>query len=116
MHGRIFREKKSSGAVKAVAFVAAVIVLLILIYWSLGSLSNTQEEKQIEIAQDAIVKAAVQCYALESRYPTGLKYLEDNYGLTLDTDKYIYHYRTIGSNMVPEIRVYPKSGSTGTGG
>ncbi|GHU67848.1 hypothetical protein AGMMS49983_19670 [Clostridia bacterium] len=113
MHGRVFKEKKSSGVVKTAGFVAAVIIILILIYWALGSLGTTQEEKQIEIAQDAIVKAAVQCYALESRYPTGLKYLEDNYGLTLDTDKYIYHYRTIGSNMVPEVRVYSKSGSTG---
>jgi hypothetical protein len=113
MHGRVFREKKSAGAAKAVAFVAAVIVLLILIYWVLGNLSSTQEEKQIEIAQDAIIKAAVQCYALESRYPTGLKYLEVNYGLALDTDKYVYHYRTIGSNMVPEVKVYPLSGSTG---
>jgi hypothetical protein len=113
IQGRVFKEKKSSGAAKVVAFVVCVIVLVVLIYYALGSLASTQEEKQIEITQDAIIKAAVQCYALESRYPTGLKYLEDNYGLTLDESKYIYHYRTIGSNMVPEVKVYLKSGSTG---
>ena len=108
MYGRVFREKRSSGAVKAVAFIVVVVVLLILIYRAFSSLSETQMEKQIEITQDAIIKAAVQCYALESRYPTGLKYLEDNYGLTLDKERYVYHYRTIGSNMVPEVKVYPK--------
>ena len=108
MHGRVFREKKSSGAVKVVAFIVVLAVLLFLIYKALVSLSDTQTEKQIEITQDAIIKAAVQCYALESRYPTGLQYLEDNYGLTLDRDKYVYHYRTIGSNMVPEVKVYPR--------
>ena len=108
MHGRVFRAKRSSGAVKATVFIVVVVILLILIYRALTSLSDTQTERQIEITQDAIIKAAVQCYALESRYPTGLKYLEDNYGLTLDTDKYVYHYRTIGSNMVPEVKVYVK--------
>ena len=108
MHGRVFREKRSSGAIKAIAFVVVVVVLLFLIYKALVSLSDTQTERQIEITQDAIIKAAVQCYALESRYPTGLKYLEDNYGLTLDPDRYVYHYRTIGSNMVPEVKVYPR--------
>lgn len=90
-----------------VAFIAVVVVAVFLIYVGLGNLGNTQEEKQIEIARDAIIKAAVQCYALESQYPSSLGYLVDNYGLTIDESKYVYHYRTIGSNMVPEIQIFP---------
>ena len=105
--GRVFRAKKTSETLKVTGFIAAVVALVILVYIGLGNLSSTQEEKQLEIARDAIVKAAVQCYALESQFPGSLQYLVDNYGLTLDESKYIYHYRTIGSNMVPEIKVFP---------
>ena len=92
---------------RVTSFIAAAVVLVILVYIGLGNLSQAQEEQQLEIARDAIIKAAVQCYALESQFPGSLQYLVDNYGLTLDESKYIYHYRTIGSNMVPEIRVFP---------
>ena len=104
---RVFRAKKTSETLKAAGFLAAVVVLVFLVYLGLGSLSATQEEKQIGIVEDAIIKAAVQCYALESQFPPSLQYLVDNYGLTLDEKKYIYHYRTIGSNMTPEIKVFP---------
>ena len=115
MGGRIFKAKRTSETLKVAGFIAAVIVLVILVYIGLGSLGATQEEKQLEIAQDAIVKAAVQCYALESQFPSSLQYLADNYGLTIDETKYIYHYRTIGSNMVPEIKVFlnvPRGGGS----
>lgn len=104
---RVFRAGKTSETLKVTGFIAAVIVLIILIYIGLGNLGTTQQEKQLEIAKDAIVKAAVQCYALESQFPPSLQYLVDNYGLTLDEDKFIYHYSAIGSNLVPNIQVFP---------
>ena len=103
---RIFKAKKTSETLKIVGFIAAVIVLVILVYIGIGNLGNTQEEKQLEIVEDAVIKAAVQCYALESQFPPSLQYLVDNYGLTLDEDKYNYHYEPIGSNMMPRIEVF----------
>ena len=114
MRGRIFRAKRTSETLKVTGFIAAVIVLLIIIYIGLGNIGATQEEKQLEIARDAIVKAAVQCYALESQFPSSLQYLVDNYGLTLDEDKFIYHYNIIGSNLVPNIQVFPVTPRGGT--
>ena len=104
---RVFRAKKTSETLKIVGFIAAVIAIVILIYIGLGNLGTTQQEKQLQIAKDAIVRAAVQCYALESQFPPSLQHLVDNYGLTLDEDKFIYHYQAIGSNMVPNIQVFP---------
>ena len=106
---RVFRARRTSDTVKIIGFVAVVIVLVILVYAWMGNLSNTQQEKQLEFARDAIIKAAVQCYAMESQYPPSLQYLVDNYGLTLDEKKYVYHYRAIGSNMTPEIKVFPNA-------
>ena len=113
MTRRIFRPRSTTVMLKAIAFTAVVVVAIFLIFISLGNLSSTQSEKQMQIAKDAIVRAAVQCYALESQFPPSLQHLVDNYGLTLDEDKYIYHYRVIGSNMVPEIMVFPRNPVTG---
>jgi hypothetical protein len=107
---RVFRPKKTTGTIKVFAFIAVAVVVVCLVYWGLGSLSTNQSDRERQIAEDAIVKASVQCYALESQFPTGLAYLEENYGLSLDHDKYVYHYRSIGSNMMPEIKVFPKTG------
>jgi hypothetical protein len=111
---RVFRARKTSETLKVVGFIAAVIALVILIYIGLGNLGTTQQEKQLSIARDAVIKAAVQCYALESQFPTSLQYLVENYGLTLDEDKFIYHYSVIGSNMVPNIQVFPNVPRGGT--
>ena len=105
MYGRVFREKRGSGAIKLIAFIVVVVALLFLINKALGDLSGTQSDEQIQISQDAIIKAAVQCYALESSFPTGLQYLVDNYGVKLDYDKYNYHYVALGENLVPDVKV-----------
>jgi len=107
---RVFRAKKTNDALKVTSFSAIVVIAVLFVYIGVGSLDSTQEQRQLEIAQDAIVRAAVQCYALESRYPPSLQYMVDNYGLTLDEGKYVYHYRVIGSNMAPEIQVFPRTG------
>ena len=104
---RVFRARKTSETLKTVGFIAAIVVLVVLVYYGLGNIGTTQQEKQLEIAKDAIIKAAVQCYALESQFPPSLQHLVDNYGLTIDEEKFIYHYIPIGSNMVPNIQVFP---------
>ena len=114
MRGRIFRARKTSETLKVTGFVAAVVVLVILIYMGLGNIGSTQEEQQLEIARDAIIKAAGQCYALESQFPSSLQYLADNYGVTIDEEKFIYHYNVIGSNLVPNIQVFPNTSRGGS--
>ena len=113
---RVFRPRKGAGVLKAILFIAIVIVCIALILMGLGRLGSTQDARQSQVAYDAIVKATVQCYALESRYPPSLKYLEDNYGLVLDHQKYVYDYRPIGENLMPQIHVFSVSGSARAGG
>ncbi|MDR1272000.1 MAG: hypothetical protein LBK04_03275 [Clostridiales Family XIII bacterium] len=108
MRTRLFRPPKTSIAVKASLFVVALIAAILLIGWSVGHFEESRDEQHRQIVEDAIVRAAVQCYAIESRYPPGLEYLVDNYGIVLDEDKYIYHYRATGGNLLPEVNVFEK--------
>ncbi len=73
----------------------------------LGNIEKVSEEEEIKNAEDAIQKAAITCYAIEGSYAP-IEYLEENYGLVLNHDKYYYHYEMIGSNVLPIIMVMRK--------
>jgi hypothetical protein len=53
----------------------------------------------------------VHCYAAEGIYPPDLEYLQENYGLQVDTDNFVVDYRPFASNLMPDITVLPKNGA-----
>ena len=73
---------------------------------SLGFLNRTGQRSQ-ETLRKAITRACIQCYAIEGRYPPGVEYLEENYGIQIDHDKYNVFYDGFASNIMPEITVIP---------
>jgi hypothetical protein len=107
---RVFREKKSYGTLKGLLFIAAVVAVIVLILVMTSSVDDSRRNENIKIDKEAIVRATVQCYSIEGRYPSNIEYLEENYGLTLDRSKYIYHYNSIGENMMPIIELFPSGG------
>ena len=92
------------------------LVLPILIFaaagaffvWGISSLTGRTERERLSSVENAITRAAVQAYAIEGQYPSGLSYLQKHYGLSIDTDKYIVEYRVFASNIMPSITVLPK--------
>jgi len=105
---RTFYKKKEHGSLKLFLFIIAAIAALILIWYTASTLGSSHTRESEKIAKEAIVRAAVQCYSIEGRYPESIEYLEKNYGLTLDRDKNNYFYHVIGENIVPDIQVFPK--------
>ncbi len=85
--------------------VVVSILIMIAVSFSLVSLSRNSRETSRQVALDAIEKAVMQCYALEGAYPPDLDYLEDNYGLILNHNRYIYQYEVIAANIHPIIDI-----------
>jgi hypothetical protein len=83
---------------------AAIAVIIIT---AVGNASEKSSSEQLRITEESIKRAVVSCYAIEGRYPESLEYLTDNYGLTIDTEKYIVHYEIFASNIMPQITVMP---------
>lgn len=90
-------------------FKTAVFLLLFVLVSSLLTMGADSKvrEKQLEFLEEAVQRSAVQCYALEGRFPDNLSYLEDNYGLIIDHRNYVVHYETRGDNLLPQIRIIP---------
>ena len=88
--------------------VALIMLFAFYFYYSIENVQAASEEERFDILADAIVRSAVQCYAIEGFYPAELNYLEDNYYLRIDHDKYNIYYECFSSNIMPEFDVYEK--------
>ncbi|MFA9424149.1 MAG: hypothetical protein ACERLG_11255 [Sedimentibacter sp.] len=91
--------------------ILTVIIIVLFIgylYFAVGKAKVGNEEERYNILSDAIVRSAVQCYAIEGFYPPNIQYLESNYGLVVDHDKYVISYNVFASNIIPDIDVFKK--------
>lgn len=107
MKNRFQKKKKIKNKI---VFVLPILLCLFMaaILWSSSSrIFNETTKKQEESTRDAIVKGAVQCYAVEGRYPENLTYLEKHYGVRYDKKKFIVSYEITGSNRMPQVTVIP---------
>ncbi len=85
-----------------VALFTAVAALLINGIWDAQQSADAQG---LRIAQSAVQRAAVACYATEGRYPQDYNYLRQRYGVQVDEEKYIVHYEIFAENIMPDITV-----------
>ena len=66
-------------------------------------LGRTREgRRQLE---DTLRRASVTCYATEGIYPPTLTYLEEHYGVQIDTKYYTVYYNAFAENLMPDITV-----------
>jgi hypothetical protein len=91
-----------SGLFWTLLITAAIILVMTL---SINGLSGQVRDNQAKFVEDAVRRSAVQCYALEGSYPSSIEYLEKNYNLTIDRSRYAVYYESMGSNLLPQIRV-----------
>lgn len=93
----------SSGVFWAVSIFIAVALS---VGFGVITAGKTSVSSQIALLEDTVRREAVQCYALEGSYPQDLDYLKKRYGLRYNTERYIVHYKSLGSNLLPEISVF----------
>ena len=89
--------------------IIIIIVLIVYMYIAVDNAQRKSNEESYNILSDAIIRSAVQCYAIEGFYPPDIGYLENNYGLLVDHNKYFVSYIVFASNIIPEVQVFLKN-------
>lgn len=103
---RFAKTKKEHPLLKQFALpVLLFAAILLLFFGGLRSVSSATESEQLASIRQAVTRAAIQCYSIEGIYPPDLAYLEQNYGLQIDKQRYIVDYRCFASNIMPDITV-----------
>ena len=87
-----------------------LVVLLAVFGASASKMNGSSEERARQIAEDAVRRAAVTCYAVEGCYPESYAYLCEHYNVRVDSDRFIVYYSVFASNIMPEIEVLPLNG------
>lgn len=95
------------GYLRSFIIFMAVIVVFSFLAVSINNRTASEGEKAL---RQAIQKASVQCYAVEGRYPSSVEYLEKNYGIQIDYDRYAVFYEGFASNIMPDITVVKLTG------
>ena len=97
---------KKRGALRWIAL--ALLILLaaaLLIVWKP---SRDLGDESAAAIREAIRRSALQCYAVEGVYPPNLQYLQDNYGLEVNTEDFYVTYDAFASNLPPTVLVTSK--------
>ncbi len=84
-------------------FLAMLLVFLVV---NLNTMAQKTAEESLRSTEEGVRRAAVHCYAIEGQYPESVDYLEENYGLRIDHERYIVHYDIFADNILPEITVF----------
>ncbi len=97
--------KKHKAIITTLAISLTIMVVLIC---GVNNLSEDKKQQDLQRLEDALIRAAVNCYSVEGFYPAEVVYLEQHYGVIIDDDKYNIFYEVVGSNILPTINVYRK--------
>ena len=88
--------------------LALFVLILVAVIWLSGVFSDYNASEYQAMTEQNIIKASIQCYAIEGMYPPNVAYLEQHYGVQVDHDGYIVHYMYNGANLPPDITVFIK--------
>jgi len=91
-------------------FPILAVAAVLCVFTGVSNLENGRTDEGRTRLEDAVRKAAVTCYATEGIYPPTLAYMEEHYGLQVDTGRYTVDYTVCGSNLMPEITVLENEG------
>ena len=82
--------------------IISVFFLFVSVIGSLQRGNLAEEKQQLE---EALLQAAVSCYALEGAYPPSLDYLTEHYGIQINEKYFVVKYELYASNLLPDITV-----------
>ena len=91
-----------------IVVVCLCILAAVCAGFVLSGSSGNLDEEAVTAIRDAIRRSALQCYVVEGVYPPDIEYLQDHYGLQVNTEDYYVVYEAFASNLPPGITVIHK--------
>lgn len=97
--------KKTKGWIITLLFF---LIICIGIGYGLNQTSNNTDVEDVKRVNRMVKTALIECYSVEGFYPEEFSYLQENYALHINDEKYRINYDYQGSNVMPNVVVYRK--------
>ena len=104
----MYSDKRSKKTPLVLAVIMIIIICMVVLFLAFRDSGKDLSDESAMAIRDAVRKGALQCYVVEGVYPPDLEYLENNYGLKINTDDFYVTYDAFASNLPPEVIVTPK--------
>ena len=88
--------------------IFALLLAALALVFCLDRLEEGQSAQGRQRLEDSVRRTAVTCYAAEGFYPPSVDYMETNWGLQYEKDRYVVRYEFFASNLMPQITVLEK--------
>lgn len=88
--------------------LAALLLAALVLFTAVKRPGRDLSEESAAAIRSAVQRGALQCYVVEGVYPPDLQYLEDNYGLQINTEDFYVTYDAFASNLPPTVIVRAK--------
>jgi hypothetical protein len=96
-------------AVVRACFFTLLIVAIIFVAVKNAAAANAAEG--VRLLEDALRRAAVHSYSVSGYFPESVEYIVENFGVHIDTTRFVVHYDVFASNILPDIRVFELRGA-----
>lgn len=88
----------------------AFCVMVLAVVLALGEVDDRNVNEQVSTLKEAVLRSTLTCYAVEGRYPANVEYLEQNYNIAYDRERFIVILDGFAQNILPDIRVLVQGG------
>ena len=99
------RKRRGSGGLGFLVTPVCVLVGVMALFTAMSNLQSGQGEESQKQLENSLRRAAVTCYATEGVYPPTLKYIQKNYGIQIDEERFNVFYDVFADNLMPNITV-----------
>jgi len=85
--------------------VLFTLIVIGMILYGLNQTESSSKAEALRILDDSIRNAVVSCYTIEGKYPESVAYIEENYNIHIDRNRFVVHYDVFATNIMPDIMV-----------
>lgn len=109
----LYREETLWRRLGKQATVLLIPLAILVFLLAMSYLERSTQQEALQRTRQAIVNAAVNCHAIEGFYPPNVEYLAENYGVQIDSSKFVVEYSVLGDNTLPCVNVVLRGTSSG---
>ena len=99
------RKSQGTGLLSGLFLPLVLAAAAVFFAAALNSLDQGRAQETYRRLEETLRRGCVACYAAEGIYPPDIAYLQDHYGVQIDTGRYTVHYSVFAENRMPDITV-----------
>jgi len=103
---RVFRRNIFSSIMSSIAPIIFTLIILGVVLVGLRQAEESSRAEGRRLLEEAIMRVAIHSYAVEGYFPESVAYIVENYGIHIDSTRFVVHYDVFAANLLPNIQVF----------